>query len=87
MSLHPLGWLVIGLYAAALLAIASRVARKQESSEGYFLAGHVHRRVSPGHFLLVHEPGAGSARFAAKEPGVPPRKMPGTSCSPVRTAK
>jgi len=39
MNLQPLDWLVIGLYAAALLTIASRVARKQESSEGYFLAG------------------------------------------------
>ncbi len=39
MSLRALDWLVIGFYAAALLAIALRVARRQESSEGYFLAG------------------------------------------------
>jgi len=37
--LHALDWLVIGFYAVALLAITFRVARKQESSEGYFLAG------------------------------------------------
>jgi len=39
MSLHAADWLVIGLYAAALLAIALKVARRQETSEGYFLAG------------------------------------------------
>ena len=36
MSLRAVDWLVIGLYAAALLAIALKVTRRQETSEGYF---------------------------------------------------
>ena len=36
MSLRAVDWLVIGLYAAALLAIALKVTRRQETSESNF---------------------------------------------------
>jgi SSS family solute:Na+ symporter len=39
MKLHPLDWLVIGIYAATIAGIGLRLTRKNQSSEEYFLAG------------------------------------------------
>jgi SSS family solute:Na+ symporter len=39
MRLHPVDWLVIGLYGATIASVAVRLSQKKQTSEEYFLAG------------------------------------------------
>jgi len=39
MRLHPLDWLVIGLYGATIAGVGFRLTQKTQTSEEYFLAG------------------------------------------------
>ena len=37
--LHAIDWIMIGIYAVTILSVGLFLARKPQSSEGYFLAG------------------------------------------------